>query len=286
MTDIRTGSIDGANQASPAWPELKPEDRYRSVETAPLEPPAEGELNDNPFERQARVAGHVQDALSNPIVLVGAGGLNSWIGLGLMRSGARHLTIIDPDFVDRTNLSRQFYYGGDLGKPKGPTLASNLSAHAIAAAHITGIAMYFQEAIERYALPCELLVVGVDNNRTRLDAARFARGRRIPAVFIALSKDGMRLNAFLQGRWAHDPCWHCAQPNLDPDAAAPCVPAIISTCLLVAGVAVFMCHRALMGWPDGVQPYNWRDSDLLGCSPEIVGTIRQRQDCPTCRGEK
>ena len=268
----------------PEWPELKPEETYKSFQARPLPPPEPGEISADPFERQKRVPGHDQAALDSEIVLVGGGGLNSWIGLGLVRSGAKAVTVIDPDAVDLTNLPRQLFYAENLGDLKGTALAANLVAHSTAGARIAGIAMYFQEAVEQYALPCDLLVVGVDNNLARLVAARYARIRRIPAVFVALSKNGMRVNALLQGRWDHNACWHCAQPNIDPDEAAPCVPAVISGCFLAAASAIFMCHRALMGWPDFVEPYNWRDTDLLGINPDITGNVHKRSNCPTCGG--
>lgn len=126
------------------------------------------------------------------------------------------------------------------------------------------------------------LAVGVDNNPARLAAARYARSRHIPAVFVALSPDAMRVNAFLQGRWDDNACWHCAQPDIDAYAGVPCVPAVISSCYLAAAYAVFFCHRALMGWPDSMEPYNWRDKDLLGINPDAIGTVKKRPNCPTC----
>ena len=234
------------------------------------------------FDRQEKVPGHNQSALDCRILLSGGGGLNSWIGVGLVRCGVTSLTIIDPDFLDRTNLPRQLFFPHDLGQPKGTRLAKNLQPHSTNGARLTGIAMRFEDAVDAYTLPCDLLVVGVDNNPARLAGAIFARQRRIPAVYVALSRDGMRINAFLQGPRREDPCWHCAQPNLDPERASPCAAAIISTCFLAASFALFFCHRALMGWPEGVEFFNWREADMLGIAPDLVGVVRRQRGCPTC----
>ena len=52
------------------------------------------------------------------ILLVGAGGLGSPAALYLTAAGIGHLTIVDPDVVDVTNLQRQVLHGTkDLGRP-------------------------------------------------------------------------------------------------------------------------------------------------------------------------
>lgn len=209
-----------------------------TVRAEPVVPshPAEADI----FARQAGIPGHDQEVLANAcLVLVGAGGLNSWTALGLARTGARSLTIIDPDIADRTNLPRQLYFPDDLGKPKAGRLARNLVPHALAGGQVTGISLPFQEAVQAFALPADVLVVGVDNNACRLQCVREARGRGIPAVFTMLSLDGLRCQSFLQGPNEADPCLWCALPNLDPEGAAPCAAAIISSCFLAAALAVF-----------------------------------------------
>lgn len=247
-----------------------------------LRPP--GPLEHGVFERQRMVPGHDQDALAGKhITIVGGGGLGSWTGVGIFRSGATAGTVIDPDFVERSNLSRQFFCEADLDQPKAICLAHNLMPHAVAGATITGVAAALEDVLEEIALPSDLLLVGVDNNRCRLAASRWARQRNIPAAFSMLSGDAMRCHAFLQGPLSTDPCLWCAQPNLEEDAAMPCAAAVISSCFLAAAFAVFFAHRALMGWPSGVEPYNWREADLLGVAPEVVGRVQQRPDCRVCR---
>ncbi len=266
-----------------SFPKLRPEPlaRVESRQAMPLPPahPAEADT----FARHEGVPGHDQRALSRArVLLVGAGGLNSWVALGLLRSGVGAVTLVDPDIVERTNLPRQCYYSQDLGKPKALRLVQNLVPHSTAGARVTGIATSFEEAIARYALPADLLVVGVDNNRCRLACVREARRRRIPAVFTMLSGDGMRVQSFLQGPEPEDACLWCALPNLDPERAMPCASAIISGCFLAAAFALFFAHRALMGWPRHTARFNFREADLLGRVPDRVGWVSQRRDCPVC----
>jgi molybdopterin/thiamine biosynthesis adenylyltransferase len=235
------------------------------------------------FARHDGIPAHNQELIGKArIQLIGGGGLNSWAGVGLTRSGAKFLTVIDHDRTDRTNLSRQFFFEEDLGQPKGIRLAKNLTSQAVGGAVITGIGLGFEEALEQYTLPADIFVCGVDNNACRLKVVQEARRRHIPAVFTMLARDGMRCQAFLQGASPLEPCLWCALPNLDPEKVMPCASAIISSCLLASALTIFFVHRALMGWGE-IKPFNWREADLSGVTSDRTGTIQRRTDCPVCK---
>lgn len=147
---------------------------------------------------------------------------------------------------------------------------------------LTAIPATFEEAVEEDWFSADLLVVGVDSNACRLAAVRFARQKRIPAVFTMLSLDGMRCQCFLQGPNDSSACLWCALPNLDPEKSTPCAASIISSCLVAGAHAMFFVHRALMGWPEGVEPFNWREVDLLAMAPDRTGQVKWRSGCPIC----
>lgn len=258
-----------------------PTQLIESVTAPPL--PRRHDAEADTFARHQGIPGHDQEALGKArIVLVGGGGLNSWTAVALARSGVSSLTIIDHDLADRTNASRQLYFADDMGQPKAFRLTRNLQGHAVAGAQLMGIALRFEQAVKEFPLPADLLVVGVDNNACRLFAAREARARRIPAVFTMLSRDGMRCQCFLQGPNPGEPCLWCALPNLDPGKAAPCAAAVVTSCFLASAFTVFFAHRALMGWPKGMKPFNWREADLLGAAPDQVGRVPKRRNCVVC----
>ena len=54
-------------------------------------------LGDEVMERIAR----------NRVIIVGVGGVGSWCAESLIRSGIKHLTIVDSDRVCITNINRQ-----------------------------------------------------------------------------------------------------------------------------------------------------------------------------------
>jgi len=237
------------------------------------------------FSRHDGIPGHNQAALAQAdITLVGAGGLNSWVALGLARSGARHLRIVDPDRVEDSNLSRQFFTVEDVGRYKATRLVHNLAGQMTNAFSIDARAVCFEEAVETRFIPhTDLLIVGVDNNACRFAASQYARCKGIPAVFTMLSRDAMRCHCFLQGPSNNDACLWCALPNLDPETALPCAAAIISSCFLAASLTLFFAYRSLMGWPEGVRPFNWREADLTGGGLERTASIERRPGCTVCR---
>jgi adenylyltransferase/sulfurtransferase len=272
---------------------IPPEDRFpeewlrRKDEIKSLVIPgvaARHEAEADIFARHEGVPGHHQELLRDASVLMaGAGGLNGWTALGLLRSGVRCITIIDPDLVESTNLARQLFFEPDLGEPKTSRLMQNLAPHAVAGATMTGIQMRFEAAAEKFTLPVDLLIVGVDRNDCRHYAAQLARRMHIPAIFTMLSGDGMRCHCFYQGPYPADPCLWCALPNLDPEHILPCASAVITSCLLASAYTLFFAHRALMGWPEGTSPFNWREADLLGVAPDVIGRVSKRPDCPVCK---
>ena len=60
------------------------------------------------------------------MAIIGCGGLGSNAATMLLRSGVRHLTLIDFDVVEEGNLNRQSYFRDQLGEPKTEALAEIL----------------------------------------------------------------------------------------------------------------------------------------------------------------
>lgn len=58
--------------------------------------------------------------------IAGAGGLGSNCAMHLVRSGFEHLTLVDHDRVEPSNLNRQFFFVDQIGKDKVVALQENL----------------------------------------------------------------------------------------------------------------------------------------------------------------
>ena len=58
--------------------------------------------------------------------IAGAGGLGSNCAMHLVRAGVQHLTVVDFDVVNESNLNRQFFFRDQLGRKKVEALKENL----------------------------------------------------------------------------------------------------------------------------------------------------------------
>ena len=58
--------------------------------------------------------------------IAGAGGLGSNCAMHLVRAGVTHLTVVDFDVVNESNLNRQFFFRDQIGMKKVEVLKENL----------------------------------------------------------------------------------------------------------------------------------------------------------------
>ncbi|MDI3482371.1 MAG: SAMP-activating enzyme [Candidatus Methanomethylophilaceae archaeon] len=79
------------------------------------------------YSRQIPLAmmgdGGQQTLLESKALIVGLGGLGSIVGSYLAAAGVGHLTVVDDDVVEVSNLNRQFIYGDALGRLKAEAAA-------------------------------------------------------------------------------------------------------------------------------------------------------------------
>jgi hypothetical protein len=64
--------------------------------------------------------------LDEPVTIIGAGAIGSWVALGLAKSGFKHIAVFDHDEVDVVNMSSQFYGIDDIGTLKVEALADRI----------------------------------------------------------------------------------------------------------------------------------------------------------------
>ena len=89
------------------------------------------------------------------VILFGVGGVGSWCAESLVRSGVGHLTLVDPDCVDITNINRQLPATLEtVGRPKVEVLQERF-ATINPACEVTALQ-------ERYTLGADFHLSGYD----------------------------------------------------------------------------------------------------------------------------
>lgn len=78
----------------------------------------------NIFERN--VSGMTERLSRSVIGIAGCGGIGSNVAVSLVRAGVGKLIIADHDTVEPSNLNRQYYFAGDIGKKKTAALKERL----------------------------------------------------------------------------------------------------------------------------------------------------------------
>ena len=86
-------------------------------------------MTSSPFSRVERLVGaQGLDRLGKTrVILFGVGGVGGWCAESLVRSGIGHITVVDPDCVDVSNINRQLpATSSTVGKPKVEVLRRRL----------------------------------------------------------------------------------------------------------------------------------------------------------------
>ncbi len=153
------------------------------------------------------------------VLLVGAGGLGSPLGLYLAAAGVGTLGLVDDDVVDVTNLQRQVVFGvDDVGLPKVERAARrlrNLNPHVDVIAHHERLSAATAAGL---VTAYDIVVDGSDNFPTRFclnDACVFA-GR--PDVFGSVYRFEGQVSVFDARR---GPCYRCLFPHPPPPGSVP-----------------------------------------------------------------
>src|SRR5262245_20590608 len=154
------------------------------------------------------------------ILLVGAGGLGSPLGLYLAAAGVGRLGIVDFDVVDHSNLQRQVLHGTkDVGRPKLHSAIDRLSdinPHI----QIDGYEFALRSdkalaVIKEY----DIIIDGTDNFQTRylVNDASVLLGK--PNVYGSIFRfDGQASVFYPKGG---GPCYRCLYPEPPPPGLVP-----------------------------------------------------------------
>ncbi|MES2979643.1 MAG: HesA/MoeB/ThiF family protein [Pseudomonadota bacterium] len=171
-------------------------------------------LDDIGIEGQARL-------LASRVLIIGAGGLGSPAALYLASAGCGHITLVDHDAVEATNLQRQIAHTeARLGQPKVNSMAEAMTQINPG---ITVVALQRRAddaLLDELVAQADVVLDCTDNFGTRhaINRACVAHGKPLVSGS-ALQMDG-QVCVFNAGPDA--PCYACLFPESEAPAEADC----------------------------------------------------------------
>jgi adenylyltransferase/sulfurtransferase len=153
------------------------------------------------------------------VLLIGAGGLGSPLGLYLAAAGIGRIGLVDFDVVDFSNLQRQVLHGTpDVGRPKLQSARDRLRAINPE----VQIDLYETRLTSANALsifePYDIIIDGTDNFPTRylVNDACVLLGK--PNVYGSIFRFDGQASVFYP---PHGPCYRCLYPEPPPPGEVP-----------------------------------------------------------------
>jgi molybdopterin/thiamine biosynthesis adenylyltransferase/rhodanese-related sulfurtransferase len=224
--------------------------------------------------------------LDAKVLLIGAGGLGSPIGLYLAASGVGTIGFVDDDVVDESNLQRQVLHGVDrIGMLKVDSAELTIGGLNPETKVVKHVERLDAGNVERLIAGYDVIVDGTDNFDTRYVLNDAAVRLRKPVVHGSIYRWDGQVTTFVP---FEGPCYRCMYPTQPPEELAPgcsvagvlgVLPGIVGmlqaneVMKLVLGVGETLAGRLLMLDALGTtfdEVRIWRDPACPACGEGVV----------------
>lgn len=244
---------------------------------------------DSRYSRQSRFVSmgqEGQDRLRDAVVaIVGCGALGTVEAETLARSGVGRLRLIDRDFVEWSNLQRQFLFeesDADDGLPKAVAAARRLARVNAEIAVESEVVDLTPANVEELLEGVSLILDGTDNFEARFLLNDYAVREGIPWIYAAaVGSYGLKL-PIVPGRTA---CLRCVYPEPPQGAHPTCetegvlAPVTVTIAALAAGDAIKILARGADAVTARLTTVNVWTGEIRQTSPPA-----RDPDCPCCAG--
>lgn len=223
--------------------------------------------------------------LDAKVLLIGAGGLGSPIGLYLAASGVGTIGFVDDDVVDESNLQRQVLHGVDrIGMLKVDSAELTIRGLNPETNVVKHVERLDAGNVERLIGGYDVIVDGTDNFDTRYVLNDAAVKLRKPVVHGSIYRWDGQITTFVP---FEGPCYRCMYPTQPPEELAPAcsvagvlgvLPGIVGMLQanevfkLVLGVGETLAGRLLMFDAMGTtfdEVRIWRDPACPACGEGV-----------------
>lgn len=117
------------------------------------------------------------------VVVMGLGGVGSWVAEALARTAIGHLTLIDGDTVEESNTNRQMpALEGQYGRMKADVMAERLRA-INPQAQIDIVKTFVKaETMDELIPECDVIVDAIDSLKDKVALIAYAKARATPVI--------------------------------------------------------------------------------------------------------
>jgi len=217
------------------------------------------------------------------MAVVGCGALGSFHASALTRAGVGRLKLIDRDFVELSNLQRQWLYTESDAEQALPKAAAAVTHLAEANRNViceTHIADLVPDNIEEILEGCDLILDGTDNFDTRYLINDYAVQSAIPWIYGgAVGSYGLAMPV-IPGRTA---CFECIYPEPPTGAQPTCETAGVVNTLtaMVAAWQVSLALKILCCGAESVEP-KITTIDVWSGMVRQIAMPAPDPNCPAC----
>ena len=221
--------------------------------------------------------------LRSHAAVVGCGALGSFHVSALARAGVGTLTIVDRDYVEPSNLHRQWLFEESDAAESLPKAAAaeRRVARINSTVHARGVVADLTASnVAELLGDADLILDGTDNFETRYLINDFAVSRGVPWIYgAAVGSYGLTMPV-IPGRTA---CLRCIYPDPPSGVQPTCETAGVLNAIVsaVASLQVADALKILSGHPDLVRARLTMIDVWDGGIRQIEGPVRD-PECPTC----
>lgn len=221
-----------------------------------------------------------QSLLAAKVAIIGAGGLGGPAGLYLAAAGIGHITIIDDDVVEASNLQRQVQFvTTDIGMEKATVMADtldDLNPDVQTTGHVERLTKRnAKDLLEKH----DIILDGVDDFETRFAINDAALALNIPLVSGALGRFYGQVSAFRSDK--KSPCYRCFVPNIPPNAETCSQVGVVGALAGVIGSMMALeVIKLITGAGDPLVGKVWLFDGLKAEARTV--TLPQDPNCPAC----
>lgn len=232
------------------------------------------------YERQILMIGEEGQARlrASSALVVGVGGLGSPAAYYLVAAGVGRVHLVDPGYLEVSNLNRQVLYTTeDIGRPKVLAAAERLSRLNPGVEVIPHTMSVYSPEFEGLVKEVDVVIDCLDNWPAREVLNRLAVKHRKPLVHAGVARWYGQATTVLPGRTA---CLACVYPK-GMESESP-IPVIGPTPGVLGAIEAAEAIRVLLGLVPGLAG-KLLLVDLSAGAFEVV-RVRRRPDCPVCGG--